>query len=100
VTNREWKRRCVERIHRAVEKAGRIRLRELKRATNYNRGPEDESIPLWYEALDHLEQSGQIVVERDADGMETHARIAKPKQVSSVTRNQGKPIEMSEIAEL
>jgi hypothetical protein len=73
MTNQEWKRRCVERIFRAVKNAGRVRLRELKRATHYNRGPQDESIPLWYEALDFLERGKRIVVERDADGVEIFA---------------------------
>jgi hypothetical protein len=71
MTNQEWKRRCVERIHRAVKNAGRIGLRDLKRATHYNRGPEEESIPLWYDALDYLEKRARnIVIERDADGNE------------------------------
>ncbi len=69
----EWKRRCIERIYRAVKKAGRIRLRDLKRATHYNRGPEDASIPTWYDALDFLEKRGLIVIERDADGIEIYA---------------------------
>lgn len=65
MTNQEWKRRCVERIFRAVRKHGRLSIRELKRATHYNRGPQDESIPLWYEALDFLESSGKIQLEKD-----------------------------------
>lgn len=61
----------MERIFRATKKAGRVRLRVLKRATHYNRGPQDESIPLWYEALDSLERMKRVAVERDRDGVET-----------------------------
>jgi hypothetical protein len=46
-----------------VKKAGRIRIRDLQRATHYNRGPEDESIPLWYDALEYLEKQKTIVCE-------------------------------------
>ncbi|MGE5113598.1 MAG: hypothetical protein ACM3JB_22265 [Acidobacteriaceae bacterium] len=74
MTNQEWKRRCVERITREVRKAGRLRIRELKRRTHYNRGPEDEGIPLWYDALDYLEQKAKaIAIERDEDGAEVFA---------------------------
>jgi len=62
VTNQEWKTRCVDRILRAVKKAGRIRIRDLKRATHYNRGPQDEGIPLWHDALEHLEKRLKAVV--------------------------------------
>ena len=48
-----------------MKKAGRIRVRDLKRATHYNRGPQDESIPLWHDALEHLEKQKTIVCERD-----------------------------------
>jgi hypothetical protein len=65
----------VDRIFHAVKKAGRVRLRELKRATHYNRGPQDESIPLWYEALDFLERMKRVVVERDRDGVETFVSV-------------------------
>src|SRR6476646_9916141 len=65
MTNQEWKRRCAERILRAVKKAGRIRIRELKRATHYNRGPRDESIALWHDALEYLERSKAVAVEKD-----------------------------------
>jgi hypothetical protein len=74
MTNQEWKSRCVERIGAAVRKAGRIRIRELKRATNYNRGPQEESIPLWYDALDQLERSRQIVLECDEYGNAVFAK--------------------------
>jgi hypothetical protein len=88
MTNQEWKRRCVERILRTVKKVGRIRVRELKRATHYNRGPADESIPLWYEALDRLERAKQIVIERDAEfGIETFAKTPETKRVSPVCHN-------------
>jgi hypothetical protein len=59
----------VDRIDGAVKEAGRIRIRNLKRATHYNRGPE-EGIAVWYEALDSLEHRKHVVVERDADGVE------------------------------
>ncbi len=70
MTEQEWKRRSIQKIFRAVKKAGRIRVRDLKRATHYNRGPESVSIPVWYEALDHLENTKQVVVERDEGGLE------------------------------
>jgi hypothetical protein len=58
----EWKRRCVERILKTVRKAGKIRIRDLKRATHYDRGPRDEGVDLWYEALNYLEDHKLIVV--------------------------------------
>jgi hypothetical protein len=69
MTHQEWKSRCVERIFAAVKKSGRVRIRDLKRATNYNRGPKDEGIALWYDALEHLEKTKRIVVQRDAEGI-------------------------------
>jgi hypothetical protein len=77
MTGQEWKNRCAKRIYDTVKKAGRIRIRDLKRATHYNRGPQDESIPLWYDALDHLEKRARrIAVERDADGLETFVTLS------------------------
>jgi hypothetical protein len=83
MTSEEWKRRCIHRIYRAVKKAGRIRLRDLKRATHYNRGGED-SIGLWFDALDHLGRNKHVVVERDADGIERFVRF--PEGASVVTK--------------
>jgi hypothetical protein len=70
MTDREWKRRCVDRILNAVKKAGRIRIRALKRATNYNRGPKLEGVMIWHEALEHLEKTRAVVCERDENGSE------------------------------
>jgi hypothetical protein len=64
VTSQEWKQRSVERILKVVWKAGKIRIRDLKRATNYNRGPGDEGVDLWYEALNYLEKRKLVVVGR------------------------------------
>lgn len=64
MTAAEWKRRCGERIYRAVKKAGWLRIRDLKRATHYNRGPED-CIGIWYDALESLEAGGWIQLEKD-----------------------------------
>jgi hypothetical protein len=70
MTEQEWKRRCTNRIYSAVRKAGRLRIRQLKRATHYNRGPEGESIGIWHDVLDELERRKYVVVQRDADGLE------------------------------
>ncbi len=70
MTEQEWKRRSVDRILRAVKKAGRVCVRDLKRATHYNRGPVGGSIPVWYDALDRLEKSKQVVIERNEHGEE------------------------------
>jgi len=74
MTGPEWKQRCMNRIHGAVKKAGRVRVRDLKRATHYDRGPRDAEgnagILLWYQALELLEKMKRVVVERDADGFE------------------------------
>jgi hypothetical protein len=59
MTPKEWRTRSRERIKRKVREAGRIRLRDLKRATNYNRGGED-SIGLWFDAYEELEKAGLI----------------------------------------
>jgi hypothetical protein len=67
MTHQEWKRRSAARILAAVRKAGRIRTRDLERATHYNRGPEGESIPLWYEALELLEKRKSVIVEYDEE---------------------------------
>jgi hypothetical protein len=87
MTNQEWKRRCVERIYRAVKKAGRIRIRDLKRATHYNRGPggpEGYSLDGWYGALEELERSRKIDVERD-DDVEVAALYPGAKETMRVT---------------
>ena len=55
----EWKKRSRVRIARCVQAAGRIRLRDLKRATNYNRGGED-SVGLWFDSFEELERAGVI----------------------------------------
>ena len=87
------------RIHRAVKRAGLLRVRELKRVTHYNRGPADESIPLWYEALDYLERTKQIYVERDADGMETFAM--SPEAARSLRAGKGvtTPLKAAQVAD-
>jgi hypothetical protein len=82
MTNEEWKRRCIHRIYRAVKKAGGIRIRDLKRATNYNRGGED-SIGLWHDALDYLERSRRIICERDEFGNELFVSLPEMRQVPS-----------------
>lgn len=69
MTNEEWKRRCANRIVREVQKAGLLRIRELRRRTNYNRGPE-EGIAIWYEVLDELAKIKCLVIEKDAEGMD------------------------------
>ncbi len=78
----EWKRRCIQRIHREVKKAGRICRRDLLRATHYNRGPEGEGIPLWYEALDYLVRVKAVVVERDEYG--TEAFVMTPEAAKAL----------------
>lgn len=75
MTEQEWKRRCVQRIWRAVKSAGQIRMRDLKRKTHYNRGPEGEGIAIWYDALDSLERRKYIVLERDAYDREIRALL-------------------------
>ena len=72
MTEAEWKQRCVTRILKGVKKAGRIGIRDLKRATNYNRGP-DHGPPLWYEALELLEKSKRVVCELDDYGNQLFA---------------------------
>lgn len=42
-------------------------LRDLKRATHYNRGPEETGIGLWHDALRSVAQAGEIRMET-ADG--------------------------------
>jgi hypothetical protein len=74
MTNQEWKTRSANRILRAVTKAGRIRIRDLKRTTNYHRGPED-GIYLWYAALEYLEKSKRVVCERDENGTEAFVTL-------------------------
>lgn len=81
MTNQEWKRRSTERIYRAVKRAGRIRVRELKRATHYNRGPREEGIALWYDALESLEASGKIRLEKDENDNPVFAEAVKRKKV-------------------
>ena len=105
MTNQEWKKRCVARIFAAVQKAGRIRIRDLKRATHYNRGPEDESIPLWYEALDYLdEKAKRVVIERDeydnALFVMTLAAAAALKEVTGVRQaKQVSPLADTELSD-
>jgi hypothetical protein len=72
MTKQEWKKRCLERIPRAVKRAGRIRMRDLKRTTHYDRGPKDGediglSLEVWYAALEHLEKTKVIVLELDEE---------------------------------
>jgi hypothetical protein len=62
MTPQEWKQRSAERILKAVRKAGRMRIRDLKRATHYSRGPGDEGPELWLEALDYLEKKKLVVI--------------------------------------
>ncbi|MEG9435304.1 hypothetical protein JAO29_03895 [Edaphobacter sp. HDX4] len=64
MTEQEWKKRCIERIHRVVKKTGRISLRDLKRATHYNRGS-DYAIAIWHEALDSLEEKHLVTLEKE-----------------------------------
>lgn len=80
MTEQEWKNRCARRILRAVKKAGRMRFRELRRATSYNRGPFNSGINLWFEALEELAQVKCIVLERDA---EDAIRFVKTPEVSA-----------------
>ena len=68
MTNQEWQRRSAVRILREVAKAGRIRVRALKQRTHYNRGPDEDSIAYWSEALWDLERQKLIALELDADG--------------------------------
>lgn len=87
VTNEEWKRRCTLRIMRSVRKAGRILIGELKRRTHYTRGPggiDGYSLEGWYSALDELDKSGKVVVERDADELEVAVRDPRAKEVLEV----------------
>lgn len=63
MNSQEWKQRSAERILKAVRKAGKIRIRDLKRATHYDRGPGD-SVETWLEALEYLETKKLIVIER------------------------------------
>lgn len=63
MTSQEWTRRSAERILKTVQKAERIRIRDLQRATHYNRGPGD-AVDLWFEALYSLEDEKLIVIER------------------------------------
>lgn len=63
MTPREWKQRSAERILKAVRKAGKIPIRDLERATHYNRGPAD-SVMLWFQALEFLEKKNLVVIER------------------------------------
>lgn len=85
MTNQEWKRRCVIRILREVRKAGRLRIRELKQRTHYNRGPQDESIGLWYDALEGLARAGRIRLELDEFDNPMFAQVIEPKQVNTAT---------------
>ncbi|MGB7986151.1 MAG: hypothetical protein WCF54_13380 [Terracidiphilus sp.] len=62
MTNQEWKKRCAERILKAVRKAGKIKIRDLQRATHYNRGPAEVGIDLWDESLYDLEARNLVVI--------------------------------------
>ena len=64
MTNQEWKQRSAERILKAVRKAGKIKIRDLERATHYNRGPADEGTALWFQALEFLAKKNLVVIER------------------------------------
>jgi hypothetical protein len=64
MTNHEWKQRSADRILKAVRKGGIIKNRELQRATHYNRGPADEGVVLWFQALESLEMKKLVVVKR------------------------------------
>jgi hypothetical protein len=75
MTEQEWKRRCVNRIYRKVKTAGHVRVRDLKRATNYNRGPEEAGIAIWYEALEYLERLKHVAVKRDYEGFEVSVAL-------------------------
>lgn len=65
MTGHEWKQRSAQRILNAVRKAGTIKIRDLQRATHYNRGPADDGVVLWWEALDYLEKHKFVVVRRE-----------------------------------
>jgi len=96
MTEQEWKRRCVIRISGAVKKAGRIRTRDLKRATNYNRGPV-EGIAIWYEALESLEKTKRVIVERDEHGNE--AVIMLPT-VAELLKSKSRKISELQVSSL
>ena len=65
MTDQEWKQRSAQRILNAVRKAGTVKIRDLQRATHYNRGPANESVPLWWAALDYLEKKKFVVIRRE-----------------------------------
>lgn len=71
MTANEWKRRSTERILKRAESAGLhgIRLRSLKRATNYSRGIKDDpelSADQWWLAIEDLQNRKKIVIHWDA----------------------------------
>jgi hypothetical protein len=77
MTEQEWKRRCLNRIYNAVKTAGKIRVRDLKRRTHYNRWHEGEGVRIWYEALESLERRKYVVVQRDYEN--TERAVALPE---------------------
>jgi hypothetical protein len=99
MTAEEWKNRCTNRIFRAVKKAGHIRIRDLKRATHYNRGPKDESIPLWYSALDYLGRSKKVVIRRNEDGVEKFVMTPEVAEIMGVVTTQVEPMVSDTYAE-
>ena len=60
MTPETWRKRSRERIAKLVKDAGRIALRDLMRRTHYNRGPGEESIPSWFDALEDLKARRMI----------------------------------------
>jgi hypothetical protein len=60
MTEKMWYSRSRARIFAVVGRSGRISVRNLKRATHYNRGPAEGGISIWYEALEDLKKKGRI----------------------------------------
>ena len=86
MTEQEWKLRCLQRIERVVQKHGRIRTREVKRLTHYNRGPKDESVSIWLDAMEQLIANHRIVAERNEYGWEVFLMTPEAaKALASVT---------------
>jgi hypothetical protein len=65
MTETQWFTRSKVRICKAVRKAKRISLRDLKRATHYNRGGFENGISVWHDALEALERERAIKFEYD-----------------------------------
>ena len=96
MTDKEWFTRSRKRIYDIVRRSGRIGLRNLKRATHYNRGPADEGIGLWHDALDDLEKRGKIRFNRDEYGNVVGDIFSVPvttdvKQLTSATYKDSTP---------